>query len=222
MKHQNRHVSPLIPILNPNFTLNSLSSLNSLSWLRSLAHRSLAHRSMVMAVGMLSATALMMSQATAEPLPSTQLPSAQPATNWVNASNGGTGGVNGITINTTAQLVSNDNGKEVFMPLNAQTQLVRGNVIEYHVYLTNTNNDRIRTMKANITIPNGVQLLGAVSPEATMGSVDGQNFYPMPLRTQVGGQIQPIPLGQYKALQWQIEDVGLNQTANVSYRVVVE
>lgn len=217
MKHQNRHVSLLIPILNPNFTLNSLSSLNSLSWLRSLAHRSV-----VMAVGMLSATALMMSQATAEPLPSTQLPSAQPATNWVNASNGGTGGVNGITINTTAQLVSNNNGKEVFMPLNAQTQLVRGNVIEYHVYLTNTNNDRIRTMKANITIPNGVQLLGAVSPEATMGSVDGQNFYPMPLRTQVGGQIQPIPLGQYKALQWQIEDVGLNQTANVSYRVVVE
>lgn len=212
MKHQNRHVSPLIPILNPNFTLNFLSSLNSLSWLRSLAHRSV-----VMAVGMLSATALMMSQATAEPLPSTQ-----PATNWVNASNGGTGGVNGITINTTAQLVSNDNGQEVFMPLNAQTQLVRGNVIEYHVYLTNTNNDRIRTMKANITIPNGVQLLGAVSPEATMGSVDGQNFYPMPLRTQVGGQIQPIPLGQYKALQWQIEDVGLNQTANVSYRVVVE
>ncbi|OOS22590.1 hypothetical protein B0682_01670 [Moraxella lincolnii] len=108
------------------------------------------------------------------------------------------------------------------MPLNAQTQLVRGNVIEYHVYLTNTNNDRIRTMKANITISNGVQLLGAVSPEATMGSVDGQNFYPMPLRTQVGGQIQPILLGQYKALQWQIEDVGLNQTANVSYRVVVE
>lgn len=128
----------------------------------------------------------------------------------------------GIAMNITAQLVGNDNGQETLMPLTAQTRLAKGNVIEYHVYLTNTNSDRVRTMKANVAIPSGVKLLGAVSPEAMKGSVDGQNFYPMPLRMQVGGQTQPIPLDQYKALQWQIEDVGLNQTAKVSYRVVVE
>lgn len=176
--------------------------------------RDLSHRFVIMVLSAMSASVLLMGQANAA------LPTTTAAANVSNASMNSLN--NGVATTITAQLVSNNNGQEMLMPITAQTPLTRGNVIEYHVYLTNNNNDRIRTMQANVSIPNGTKLLDTLMPLPTMGSVDGQNFYPMPLRMQVGGQIQPIPLAQYRALQWQIEDVGLNQTATISYRVVVE
>jgi hypothetical protein len=44
----------------------------------------------------------------------------------------------------------------------------------------------------------------------------------MPLRGNVNGQNQEIPLGYYKAVRWDIEGVGLNDTVMVQYRAKVK
>ena len=53
-----------------------------------------------------------------------------------------------------ASVVGQDpQGQEVLSPVNAQTRLASGNVVEYRGYLTNNSPDRIRNMKVTMNIP---------------------------------------------------------------------
>lgn len=123
----------------------------------------------------------------------------------------------------TASLVSVDaNGQEVLVPVNTNTRLQSGNVLEYQGYFTNTNADRVRKMTVTMSIPDEVELLNTVTPDFPYGSVDGDNFARMPLRTKVDNQLQDVAMKYYKAVRWDLEGVGLNDTVAVKYRARVK
>lgn len=128
-----------------------------------------------------------------------------------------------VATKVTASLLSVDaNGQEKLVPVTANTRLQSGNVIEYQGYFTNTNPDRVRKMTVTMSIPDQVELMGDVSPDFAFASADSSTFARMPLRGQVNGQAQEIPLQYYQALRWDLEGVGLNDTVMVKYRARVK
>lgn len=131
--------------------------------------------------------------------------------------------VQAVNSKITASLISVDaNGQELLVPVNANTRLQSGNVLEYQGYFTNTNADRVRQMTVTMSIPEQVELVRAVSPDFPYGSTDGTTFARMPLRGKMDNQLQEIPLKYYKAVRWDIEGVGLNDTVMVKYRARVK
>ncbi len=125
----------------------------------------------------------------------------------------------------TASIVAkNAQGQEVLQPVNAQTKLETGNILEYHGYITNNSPERIRNMKVTFSIPDNMELLNLVdiSPIHPQGSIDGKAFHYMPIRVQIGGVSQELPLKYYKAIQWEVKGLGLNEVALVKYRVKVK
>lgn len=140
-----------------------------------------------------------------------------------NANKSGNSSAQAVNSKITASLVSVDaNGQEVLVPVNANTRLQSGNVLEYQGYFTNTNADRVRKMTVTMSIPDQVELLRTVTPDFPYGSVDGNAFARMPLRTRVNNQLQDVELKHYKAVRWDLEGVGLNDTVVVKYRAKVK
>ena len=128
-----------------------------------------------------------------------------------------------ISSRISAQLVKTDaTGQEMLEPITAGTRLQSGDVLEYQGFFTNNNADRVRKMTVTISIPEQVELLGGVSPDFPYGSVDGNRFGRMPLRGKVDGQTQEIPLQFYRAVRWDLEGVGVNDTVMVKYRAKVK
>lgn len=141
----------------------------------------------------------------------------------MSTSNAGNSSAQAVTSKITASLVSVDaNGEEVLVPVNANTRLQSGNVLEYQGYFTNTNADRVRKMTVTMTIPEQVELLRTVAPDFPYGSVDGNTFARMPLRTRVDNQLVDVDLKHYKAVRWDLQGVGLNDTVAVKYRARVK
>lgn len=129
---------------------------------------------------------------------------------------------NALNTKTVAALVSVDpQGQNVLKPIDTNTRLQKGNVIEYRTYITNNSTDRMRKMDISMSIPNEVKLLGDIEPKTASASVDGTNFSHMPLRGRINGQLKEVPLEYYKHLRWTIEGLGINETAVVKYRAVV-
>ena len=140
-----------------------------------------------------------------------------------NANKNSNSSAQAVNSRITASLVSVDaNGQEVLVPVNTNTRLQSGNVLEYQGYFTNTNADRVRKMTVTMSIPEQVELLKTVAAEFPYGSVDGNNFARMPLRTKVDNQLQDVALKYYKAVRWDLEGVGLNDTVAVKYRARVK
>ncbi|MGP4734414.1 MULTISPECIES: hypothetical protein [unclassified Psychrobacter] len=140
-----------------------------------------------------------------------------------NANKSSNSSAQAVNSRITASLVSVDaNGQEVLVPVDTNTRLQSGNVLEYQGYFTNTNADRVRKMTVTMSIPEQVELLKTVAPEFPYGSVDGSNFARMPLRTKVDNQLQDVALKYYKAVRWDLEGVGLNDTVAVKYRARVK
>lgn len=109
-------------------------------------------------------------------------------------------------------------------PVNAQTRLASGNIVEYRGYLTNNSPDRIRNMKVTMNIPANMELVSTsdVEPTRAFGSMDGANFQYMPLKTNMNGVRQNLPMAYYKAIQWDVPGLGLNEVAMVKYRLKVK
>lgn len=129
---------------------------------------------------------------------------------------------NQVETKTVAALVSVDaQGQRALKPIDANTRLQKGNVIEYHTYVTNHSPDRMRKMTVTTSIPAEVKLVGEVAPDTASASVDGSNFSRMPLRGRINGQLQDVPLEYYKHLRWTIEGLGIEETAVMKYRAVV-
>lgn len=124
-----------------------------------------------------------------------------------------------------ASLVSRDEaGKEVLSPVTAQTRVRSGNIIEYRGYVINISPERVRNLKVSFDLPSNTELmsLSDLSPERAMGSSDGVTFQYMPLKTSINGTLQELPMSYYKAVRWNIEGLGLNEVAEVKYRVRVK
>lgn len=113
-------------------------------------------------------------------------------------------------------------GAETLVLLKPGDGVSRGDVIEYQGLFTNQDKNRIRRMVATLTIPDGVELVGGVSPSIVKASLDGNRFATMPIRANLNGQVQELPLAYYRVLRWTIEDVGIGATAVVKYRVRVK
>lgn len=115
-------------------------------------------------------------------------------------------------------------GQQVLSPITAQTKLTSGNVIEYHGYITNKGAERIRNVTVTLDIPANTELLSleGLSPTRAKGSADGVKFQAMPLKTNINGVLQDLPMQYYKAVQWDIAGLGLNEVATVKYRVRVK
>lgn len=129
---------------------------------------------------------------------------------------------NQVETKTVAALVSVDaQGQPALKPIDANTRLQKGNVIEYHTYVTNHSPDRMRKMTVTMSIPAQVKLAGEVAPDTASASVDGTNYSRMPLRGRINGQLQDVPLEYYKHLRWTIEGLGIDETAVMKYRAVV-
>lgn len=125
----------------------------------------------------------------------------------------------------TASVVAiNPQGGEILAPITSQTQLSRGSIIEYHGYIINNAAERVKTLKANFDIPNGTELqsINSISPQPVYASNDSQRFNYLPIKSNVAGVLQEVPLSYYKTLQWDIVGLGLNEVAEVKYRVVIK
>ncbi|WP_201576838.1 hypothetical protein [Psychrobacter sp. H8-1] len=164
--------------------------------------------------------AMAVTQATA------MLPTPEPALDnatTMQSTNNSNSSAQAINTKITASLISVDaNGQELLVPVTDKTRLQSGNVLEYQGFFTNTNPDRVRKMTVTLTIPEQVELLRAVSPDFPYGSVDGNTFARMPLRTRVDNQLQEVDLKHYTAVRWDLEGVGLNDTVVVKYRAKVK
>ncbi|MDO4250219.1 MAG: hypothetical protein Q4C68_01770 [Moraxella sp.] len=112
----------------------------------------------------------------------------------------------------------NEQGQEVLIPVTQDTTVTKEDVIEYQAYFTNTGQDRIRKTTVALNIPEGVELVGSVSPVGAQATINGVDFGRMPLRANMGGEVKELPLSYYKGLRWNIENVGINGTAVVKYR----
>lgn len=157
---------------------------------------------------------------------SAMLPTPEPALDnatTMQSTNNSNSSAQAINTKITASLISVDaNGQELLVPVTDKTRLQSGNVLEYQGFFTNTNPDRVRKMTVTLTIPEQVELLRAVAPDFPYGSVDGNTFARMPLRTRVDNQLQEVDLKHYTAVRWDLEGVGLNDTVVVKYRAKVK
>ena len=121
-----------------------------------------------------------------------------------------------------AFLVRTVDGAEVLEPVTAQTQIKKGELVEYQVLLTNNGKDRVRDMRVALSLPAGAEFTGFVSPSiGTQASADGSRFVFMPIRSSVNGTTQNLPFAQYKALRWSIQDLGFCATTVVKYRAII-
>ncbi|WP_227525158.1 DUF11 domain-containing protein [Moraxella sp. RCAD0137] len=121
-----------------------------------------------------------------------------------------------------AFLVRTVDGAEVLEPVTAQTQIKKGDLVEYQVLLTNNGKDRVRDMRVALSLPAGAEFTGFVSPSiGTQASADGSRFVFMPIRSSVNGTTQNLPFAQYQALRWSIQDLGIGATTVVKYRAII-
>lgn len=166
--------------------------------------------------------AMVVTQASAM-LPTPESALDGPAAVSAATANNSNSSVEAINTKITASLVSvGANGQETLVPVTADTRLQSGNILEYQGFFTNTNSDRVRKMTVTLTIPEQVELLRVLTPDFPYGSADGNTFARMPLRGRINNQLQEIPLEYYKAVRWDIDDVGLKDTVMVKYRAKVK
>lgn len=128
----------------------------------------------------------------------------------------------GIDSVVNAFIVQNMGGQETLVPVNVGTTVKSGDILEYQGLFTNNSGERVRTMDLTLSIAGGLELIGDVNPKNVQASLDNSRFVRMPIRANIGGQIQEVPLSQYKALKWTVEEIGLGATAVVKYRARVK
>ncbi|OPH37859.1 hypothetical protein B5J93_07635 [Moraxella equi] len=121
-----------------------------------------------------------------------------------------------------AFIVQNINGQETLTPINAGTPIKSGDILEYQGLFTNNSSERVRSMDVTLSIADSLELVGGIHPRFPHATIDGSRFVRSPIRANVGGQVQELPLSDYKALRWTLEDIGLGGTSVVKYRAKVK
>jgi uncharacterized repeat protein (TIGR01451 family) len=117
------------------------------------------------------------------------------------------------------------NGKET--PATAD-KVSPGDLLEYKVRYVNKGAAPAKNLVVTLPIPSGLELAAATdSPKATLASLDGQRFEAMPIKRaikQADGKeiLQDVPLSQYRALRWHVEQLDAGKSANFSARAKVE
>lgn len=103
-----------------------------------------------------------------------------------------------------------------------ETDKVKPNTrLEYRVTYTNTSNASLKNLKMNLPIPAHVTYTGQAFPKNVYASTDGVNFAKAPLKRTENGKQIAVPLAEYRALQWEINEFKAKQNVNVSAQVRV-
>jgi uncharacterized repeat protein (TIGR01451 family) len=116
-------------------------------------------------------------------------------------------------------------GKEVAQPAE---KVAPGDLLQYVVRYSNSGTTVANNLVVTLPIPKGLEFSATTDvPKAALASLDGERFEAMPIRRTVrqadGKEIlKDVPLAQYRALRWQVEQLGAGKTVAFSARARVE
>lgn len=123
---------------------------------------------------------------------------------------------------TAAQVVDLD-GKTV---ASSAEKAHPGDVVEYKAVYSNRGAGGVAHLLATIPVPPGTTYVaGSAKPAAgVQASADGVHFAPMPLMHTVAGadgkpEQKPLPLSDYRAVQWQVAALAAHADVTTSLRV---
>lgn len=100
-------------------------------------------------------------------------------------------------------------------------------LIEYRANYKNTSAKEVRGVQAVLPIPSGMTVdLNSAQPVPVQASMDGRQFYPVPLTRQVraaDGQLKTVnvPLSEYRALRWSLGALAAGASRDVVLRARV-
>lgn len=123
---------------------------------------------------------------------------------------------------TSHKVLVDDDGAEQLI---AGDEARPGEVLEYAAAYRNLSNRPLTDLLATLPIPAGTEFLAnSAVPAPDAASIDGQTFYPFPLKRtvkQADGteQEELVPASEYVALRWKIPTLTPRNTITVRARV---
>lgn len=100
-------------------------------------------------------------------------------------------------------------------------------LIEYRATYKNTSAKDLRGVLAVLPVPSGMTVdLSSAQPSPVQASIDGRQFYPLPLTRQTraaDGQLKTVnvPLSEYRALRWSLGVLAAGASREVVLRARV-
>lgn len=122
------------------------------------------------------------------------------------------------------RMVAMVSGHEVLQPVTAAKP---GDLLQYRAVYSNAGDAAAGHLLANLPIPAGTTLQDSgIEPAGALASTDGNRFAPMPLLRTVTGKDgkprqEPVPLGEIRALRWDLGVLAPHQDKSVQARVRV-
>lgn len=130
-----------------------------------------------------------------------------------------------LSIKLTVHKVVTVDGREKQVPADAAKP---GDLLEYRAEYRNTGKTPTTQVKAVVPVPaQGLEYLpNSASPQAVSASVDGRHFAPTPLTRAVTlpdgrREIRPVPVAEYRYLQWNLGELAPGAGAVVKARMKV-
>ena len=114
-----------------------------------------------------------------------------------------------------------DAGKKNKKELKATDQVKPKDVLEYRVDYSNASSNSLKNLKLNLPLPEFVTYTGQSAPKDTYASLDGKSFAKAPLTRIENGKKVNVPLREYRALQWNVNELKPKQKISVSAQVRV-
>ena len=111
-----------------------------------------------------------------------------------------------VTVALTAWRIVPKDGREVLEPADKAKP---GELVEYRATYRNGSAQRVKQVAATLPIPAGTEYTGIAEPRATLGSLDGRTFAPLPLKRRVklanGRESeQVVPAAEVRWLRWNL------------------
>ncbi len=129
-----------------------------------------------------------------------------------------------VRVNLTAKRVVITDGKESLV---SADKAKPGEVIQYEAVYQNATQSPVKNIAATVPIPAGLVLVeGSAKPPAAEASLDGKTFAPVPLTREVKNEAgvmekKPVPLAEYRALRWVINELPAGKAETVLLRARV-
>lgn len=130
-----------------------------------------------------------------------------------------------LSIKLTVHKVVIVDGLEKELPADAAKP---GDLLEYRAEYRNNGKTPTTQVKATVPVPTqGLEYIpGSASPPTVSASVDGRRFAPAPLTRSVTlpdgrRETRPVPLAEYRYLQWHLGELAPGASAVVKARMTV-
>jgi len=129
-----------------------------------------------------------------------------------------------VRVNLTAKKVVASDGQEALV---SADKAKPGEVIQYEAVYKNTGKLPVKNIAATVPIPSGLGFVeGSTKPPAAEASLDGKTFAPLPLTREVKNDAgvlekQPVPVTEYRALRWVINELPAGESTTVVLRAKV-